>query len=104
MEKSAQNHYQNCKPKITGRNQTQIEKEKEDEWEWEEEVENEDAEDEDENKVIECLRYFGEFGKVVGSIGNNKKGEKNDYLNPIDDRIDKIIWVFCKNIFIKYKK
>ena len=40
VEKSAQNHHQNCKPKITGHNQTQIEKEKEEEWEWEEEDEN----------------------------------------------------------------
>ena len=32
MEKSTQNHCQNCKHKITGHNQTQIEKEKEEEW------------------------------------------------------------------------
>ena len=43
VEKSAQNHHQNYKPKITGHNQTQIEKGKEKEWEWEEE--DEDAED-----------------------------------------------------------
>ena len=49
VEKSAQNHHQNCKPKITGHNQTQIEKEKEKEeeweWEWEWEEEDKDAED-----------------------------------------------------------
>ena len=45
VEKSAQNHHQNCKPKITGHNQTQIEKEKEEEREWEWEEEDEDAED-----------------------------------------------------------
>ena len=31
VEKSTQNHHQNCKPKITSHNQTQIEKEKEEE-------------------------------------------------------------------------
>ena len=31
VEKSTQNHYQNCKSKITSHNQTQIEKEKEEE-------------------------------------------------------------------------
>ena len=36
VEKSTQNHHQNCKPKITSHNQTQIEKEKEDEEEEEE--------------------------------------------------------------------
>ena len=86
MEKSSQNHHQNCEPKIIGHNQTQIEKEKEEEWEWEEE--DEDAEDvrrrkkrkkkkrnkkKVENKEIECKKYFGEFGKVVGLMGNNNK-------------------------------
>ena len=37
VEKSTQNHHQNCKPKITSHNQTQIEKEKEEEEEEEEE-------------------------------------------------------------------
>ena len=37
-------------------------------------------------------------------MGNNKKSEKNDYLNKIDDRIDKIMQVFCKNMCIKQKK
>ena len=31
VEKSTQNHHQNCKPKITSHNQTQIEKEEEEE-------------------------------------------------------------------------
>ena len=31
VEKSTQNHQQNCKPKITSHNQTQIEKEEEEE-------------------------------------------------------------------------
>ena len=31
VEKSTQNHHQNCKPKITSHNQTRIEKEKEEE-------------------------------------------------------------------------
>ena len=35
MEKYAQNHHQNCEPKISAHNQTQIEKQKEEEWEWE---------------------------------------------------------------------
>ena len=32
---------------------------------------------------------------------NNKKIEKIDYLNKRDDRIDKLIWVFCKNGCVK---
>ena len=79
MEKSAQNHHQNCKPKITGHNQTQIEKEKEEEWEWEEE-EDEDVrrrrkrkekEKEEtinkqnvENKEIESVRTTGTSRRV----------------------------------------
>ena len=35
MKKYAQHHHQNCEPKITAHNQTQIEKQKEEEWEWE---------------------------------------------------------------------
>ena len=31
-------------------------------------------------------------------MGNNKNNEKNDYLNKIDGRIDKLMWVFCKNL------
>ena len=33
---------------------------------------------------------------------NNKKIEKIDYLNKRDDRVDKLMWVFCKNRCIKY--
>ena len=35
---------------------------------------------------------------------NNKKIMKIDYLNKRDDRIDKLMWVFCKNGCIKQKK
>ena len=34
-------------------------------------------------------------------INNNKKSEENDYLNKIDGRIDKLMWVFCKNGCVK---
>ena len=33
--------------------------------------------------------------------GNNKKIEKIDYLNKIGDRIDELMWVFCKNECVK---
>ena len=36
--------------------------------------------------------------------GNNKKIEKIDYLNKIGDRIDELMWVFCKNGCVKQKK
>ena len=32
---------------------------------------------------------------------NNKKIEKIDYLNKRGDRIDKLMWVFCKNGCVK---
>ena len=32
---------------------------------------------------------------------NNKKIEKIDYLNKRGDRIDKLMWVFCKNECVK---
>ena len=45
-----------------------------------------------ENKEIENVRdILEEFGKVVGPVGNNKKCEKNDYLNKIDGKIDKLM-------------
>ena len=61
------------------------------------------------NHTRVCQRYFGEFGKVVGPMENNKKkSEKNDYLNKIDGKIDgkidKLMWVFCKNGHVKQKK
>ena len=116
VEKSAQNHHQNCVPKITSHNQTQIEKEKEEEWEWEEE--DEDAEDvrrrrkrkkeetrnkkKVENKEIESIkdilkslvRWWDRWEIII-------KSEKNYYLNKINDKIDKLIWVFCKNGCVK---
>ena len=33
-----------------------------------------------------------------------KKIEKIDYLNKKDDRIDKLMWLFCKNRCVKLKK
>ena len=36
--------------------------------------------------------------------GNNKKIEKIDYLNKRGDRIDELMWVFCKNLCVKQKK
>ena len=36
--------------------------------------------------------------------GNNKKIEKIDYLNKRSDRIDELMWVFCKNGYVKQKK
>ena len=35
---------------------------------------------------------------------NNKKIEKIDYLNKRDDKINKLMWVFCKNRYVKQKK
>ena len=35
---------------------------------------------------------------------NNKKIEKIDYLNKGGDRIDELMWVFCKNRYVKQKK
>ena len=32
---------------------------------------------------------------------NNKKIEKIDYLNKGGDRIDELMWVFCKNRYVK---
>ena len=36
--------------------------------------------------------------------GNNKKIENFDYLNKRGDKIDKLMWVFCKNECVKQKK
>ena len=36
--------------------------------------------------------------------GNNKKIEKIDYLNKRGDRIDELMWVFCKSGCVKQKK
>ena len=35
---------------------------------------------------------------------NNKKIEKIGYLNKRGDRIDELMWVFCKNGCVKQKK
>ena len=32
---------------------------------------------------------------------HNKKIEKIDYLNKGGDRIDELMWVFCKNRYVK---
>ena len=89
-----QHHHQNCKPEITSHNQTQIEKEKEEEWEWEDE--DEDAEDvrkkKVENKEIESVRdileslvrWWDRWEIII-------KSKKNDYLNKVNGRIDKLM-------------
>ena len=57
------------------------------------------------NHTRVCQRYFGEFDKVVGLMENNKKkSEKNDYLNKIYGKIDKLMWMFCKNGHVKKEK
>ena len=40
----------------------------------------------------------------MGQVENNKIIKKIDYLNKICDRIDELIWVFCKNDGVKQKK
>ena len=35
---------------------------------------------------------------------NNKIIEKIGYLNKSGDRIEELIWVFCKNRYVKLKK
>ena len=46
-----------------------------------------------------------EHAYVKGLVeGNNKKIEKIDYLNKKSDRIDELIWVSCKNKYVKQKK
>ena len=43
-----------------------------------------------------------EHAYVKGLVeGNNKKIEKIDYLNKMSDRIDELMWVFCKNGYVK---
>ena len=46
-------------------------------------------------KVI-FVQTTGGFAVIIP-----KKIEKIDYLNKRDDRIDKLIWVFCKNGCVK---
>ena len=40
------------------------------------------------------------YNKGVG-WGNNKKIEKIDYLNKGGDKIDELIWLFCKSECVK---
>ena len=40
----------------------------------------------------------------MGQVGNNKIIKKIDYLNKRCDRIDELMWVFCKNDSVKQKK
>ena len=47
--------------------------------------------------IVACDREWRERIE----INNNKKSEENDYLNKIDGRIDKLLWVFCKNGCVK---
>ena len=46
-----------------------------------------------------------ECAYVQGLVeGNNKKKiEKIDYLNKRGDRIDELMWIFCKNRCVKQK-
>ena len=41
-----------------------------------------------------------EYNKGVG-WGNNKKIEKIDYLNKKGDKIDELMWLFCKSECVK---
>ena len=80
MEKSAQNYHPNCKPKITGYNQTRIAKEKEGEGEGEEE--EEDAKEERRRRTKrkrESVQRSNEFGvcdEVGGTVGRCEIIEK----------------------------
>ena len=40
------------------------------------------------------------YNNVIG-WGNNKKIEKIDYLNKGGDKIDELMWVFCKSEYVK---
>ena len=40
----------------------------------------------------------------MGQVRNNKIIKKIDYLNKRGDRIDELMWVFCKNDGVKQKK
>ena len=40
------------------------------------------------------------YNKRVG-WGNNKKIKKIDYLNKRGDKIDELVWVFCKSECVK---
>ena len=45
--------------------------------------------------ILESLVRWWDQWKII------KKSEKNDYLNKIDGKIDKLMWVFCKNRHVK---
>ena len=58
-----------------------------------------------ESNISEKMGRERERAYVQGLVeGNNKKIEKIDYLNKIGDRIDELMWVFCKNGCVKQKK
>ena len=40
----------------------------------------------------------------MGQVKNNKIIKKIDYLNKRSERIDELMWVFCKNDSVKQKK
>ena len=91
VEKSTQNHYQNCKSKITSHNQTQIEKEKEEEWEWEWEEEDEDAEE------VRRRR------KRKREETRNKKKGKNKEIESVRDILESLVrwwdqWEIIKKV------
>ena len=47
-----------------------------------------------------CIKINERTCAYVG-WGNNKKIEKIDYLNKGGDKIDELIWVFCKSECVK---
>ena len=47
-----------------------------------------------------CIRINERTRAYVG-WGNNKKIEKIDYLNKRGDKIDELMWVFCKSECVK---
>ena len=54
------------------------------------------------------IRKWGEKERgrayIVVVERNNKKNEKNEYFIEISCKIDKLMWVFCKNDGVKQKK
>ena len=94
VEKSTQNHYQNCKSKITSHNQTQIEKEKEEEWEWEWEWEEEDEDAED-------VRRRKKRKKRIKKKRNKKKVE-NKEIESVRNILESLVrWWDWREIIIK---
>ena len=55
-----------------------------------------------ENRIQE--RESALINGYTGQVGNNKIIKKIDYLIKGGDRIDDLMWVFCKNDGVKQKK